>query len=114
MCSQKASCASVDTACCPIASANNCCLWLAHCSPNRAANRCPCRPCLTAHPGTVPAAENPCASINASPPRSSTSQPSTLHDHCYQPAPPACSSHVCPAVCAPHPEPPCLHVPWLL
>ena len=67
MCCPKASCASAATACCPTASANNCCLWRAPCLPNKGANRCLCHLCLIACPGTVHAAENPCASSSVSP-----------------------------------------------
>src|ERR1700758_765264 len=35
-------------ACSLTASANNCCPWHAHCSPQRTASPCLCRPCLTA------------------------------------------------------------------
>ena len=97
---KKASCASAATACCPIASANKCCPWLAHCSPLRGANRCLFHHCLIALHGTVPAAEKPCASSSVSPLHNSTSGASILHDRCCQSAPPACSSHVFPAVCA--------------
>src|SRR5580704_4030194 len=100
MCCQKASCASDATACCPTASANNCCTWHAPCSPSRAASRCRCLLRRTAISGTVPDAEKPCASSSASPQLSSISQASTLHDHRRQSAPPACSPHVSDAVCA--------------
>src|SRR5260370_1150265 len=79
MCCPKASCASDATACCPTASANNCCPWHARCSPNRVENHCFLRPCLIAHRGTAPDAEKPCASSNASPLHNSISQPSILH-----------------------------------
>src|ERR1035441_9452493 len=97
---QKASCASAAMACSPTASANNCCPWHAHCSPNRDANRCLFRHCLIALRGTAPVAEKPCASSSASPLHNSISQPSIPHDRCCQPAPPACSTHVCAPVCA--------------
>ncbi len=54
MCCQKASCASVATACCQTASANNCCPWHARCSPNRVENHDFFRACLIAHRGTAP------------------------------------------------------------
>src|SRR5215475_1627924 len=96
---QKASCASVITVCCRIASANNCCRWHAPCSPHRVANRSLCCPCPTTHSGSAPAAEKPCASSNASPLHNSTSQASIPHEPRRHPAPPACFSHVFPAVC---------------
>src|SRR5450755_3098668 len=97
---QKASCASAATACSPTASANNCSPWHAHCSPNRDANRSLFRHCLIALPGTAPVAENPCASLSASPPQNFISQASTPHEHPRQHAPTACSLHVSAAVCA--------------
>src|ERR1019366_547507 len=100
MCCQKASCASAATACSPTASANNCCPWLAHCSPHRDANRCLFRRCLIALRGTAPVAEKPCASSSASPPQNSISQASIPHEHRRQHAPTACSLHVSAAVCA--------------
>src|ERR1017187_55427 len=100
MCCQKVLCASAATACCPTASANNCCPWRAHCSPNRDANRCLSRRCPIALRGTAPAAERPCASSSASPLQNSTSQPSIPHEHRRQHAPTACSLHVSAAVCA--------------
>src|SRR5580704_16779318 len=114
MCCQKASCASAATDCCPIATVNNCCRWHERCSLNRDAILCSGCSCLTAHHGTAPAAEKPCASLSATPQQNSTSQASIPHDHCCQPAPPTCSSHVYPEVCLPpnqHPHP---HAPWRL
>src|SRR5579863_10169982 len=77
------------------------CRWHEHCSLNRDAILCRCCSCLTAHHGTAPAAEKPCTSLSATPQQNSTSQASIPHDHCCQPAPPTCSSHVYPEVCLP-------------
>ena len=96
----KASCASAATACSPTASANNCCPWLAHCSPHRVASRCLYRHCPIALRGTVPVAEKPCVSSSASPPQNFISQASIPHEHRRQHAPTACSLHVSAAVCA--------------
>src|ERR1700728_2537911 len=96
----RASCAPAAMACCPTASASCRSPWHAHCSPHRDAIRCLCRRCLIALRGTVHAAENPCASSNASPPQNSTSQPSIPHEHHRQHSPTACSLHVSAAVCA--------------
>src|ERR1017187_5662539 len=54
------------------------------CSPPRDANRCLCRPCPTATSGTVPAAEKPCGSSNASPRHNSIWHPSIPHDRLRQ------------------------------
>src|ERR1035441_9436296 len=104
MCCPKALCASAATVCCPTASAKNCCPWRAHCLPNRDTNLCFLRPCQIAHRGNAHVAEKPCAWSNASPRHNSSSQPSIPHDYHRQPALPACSSHVCAPVCAPHRE----------
>jgi len=56
--------------------------------------------CLIACPGTVHAAENPCASSSVSPLLNCFSEDSILHELRSQLALPACSLHVCAAVCA--------------
>src|ERR1017187_4821826 len=73
------------------------------CSPPRDANRCLCRPCPTATSGTVPAAEKPCGSSNASPRHNSIWHPSIPHDRLRQSGRPACSTHAFTEVCPYHP-----------
>src|ERR1700751_4612832 len=101
MCCPKASSASAATDCCLIATENNCCPWRERCSLNRDAILSRRRPCPTAHPGTVPAAEKPCTSDSATPQQNFTSLASILHDCSYQLRPTACSMHVLAAVCVP-------------
>ncbi len=84
----------------PTASAKSYCLSRAHCSPNRAANRCLFRHFLIALRGTVPAAEKPCASSNGSPLQNSISQAWIPHEQRRQHAPTACSLQDSAAVCA--------------
>src|SRR6201993_1110297 len=79
--------------------------------PPRPGSPCRCRPSLTAHSGTVPIAEMPCASSSASPPHNSISKASIPRDRPRQSALPACSTHVSAGVCAQHAEQLHKHLP---